>query len=150
MLGIFDGLSAGVSVVDTGRMPARRRARPQCSECDGRFDPHPRTGKRQKTCGDECRRKRRGHQAKKRRGLKPEAFRAAERTRQAKHRRKKGLAPPMSRADLPSEVEARIEEMMAQMEARELLSRADFRRQLRRLVTVSLGGREAAEAQTGP
>lgn len=38
---------------------------------------------------------------------------------------------------------------MAQMEARELLSRADFRRQLRRLVTVSLGGREADEAQVG-
>ena len=56
----------------------------------------------------------------------------------------------MSRADLPSEVEARIEEMIAQMEARELLSRADFRRQLRRLVTVSLGGRESAEAQAGP
>jgi hypothetical protein len=55
----------------------------------------------------------------------------------------------MSRADLPSEVEARIEEMLTQMEARELLSRADFRRQLRRLVTVSLGGREAAEAQVG-
>ena len=56
----------------------------------------------------------------------------------------------MSRADLPSEVEARIEEMMAQMEARELLSRADFRRQLRRLVVVSLGGREEGEAQVGP
>lgn len=134
-------------------MPARRRARPRCSECGGRFDPHPRTGKRQKTCGTECRRKRRGHQAKKRRGLKPEAFRAAERARQATYRKKKGLtglASPMSRADLPSEVEARIEEMMAQMEARELLSRADFRRQLRRLVVVSLGGREAAEAQVGP
>jgi hypothetical protein len=55
----------------------------------------------------------------------------------------------MSRADLPAEVDARIEEMMAQMEARELLSRADFRRQLRRLVTVSLGGREVAGAQVG-
>lgn len=39
---------------------------------------------------------------------------------------------------------------MAQMEARELLSRADFRRQLRRLMTDSLGGREAAEVQVGP
>lgn len=134
-------------------MPARRRARPRCSECGGRFDPHPRTGKRQKTCGDECRRKRRGHQARKRRAQEPEVFRAAERARQTKCRRKKGpngLPSPMSRADLPSEVEVRIEEMMAQMEARELLSRADFRRQLRRLVTVSLGGREAAEAQVGP
>lgn len=61
-----------------------------------------------------------------------------------------GLPSPMSRADLPSEVEAMIEEMMAQMEARELLSRADFRRQLRRLMTDSLGGREAAEVQVGP
>lgn len=39
---------------------------------------------------------------------------------------------------------------MAQMEARELLSRADFRRQLRRLVSISLGGSEADEAQVGP
>ena len=134
-------------------MVGRRRARPRCSECGGRFDPHPRTGKRQKTCGEECRRKRRGHQASKRRTQEPEVFRAAERARQAKSRRMKaasGREPPMSRADLPSEVEARIEEMIAQMEARELLSRADFRRQLRRLVTVSLGGRESAEAQAGP
>jgi len=35
---------------------------------------------------------------------------------------------------LPSEVEERIEEMMVQMEARERLSRADFRRQMRQLV----------------
>ena len=39
----------------------------------------------------------------------------------------------VSRADLPSEVEERIEEMVAQMAARELLSRADFRRQVYRL-----------------
>lgn len=56
----------------------------------------------------------------------------------------------MSRADLPSEVEARIEEMVAQMAARELLSRADFRRQVRRLVAVSLGGTEASEVRAGP
>ena len=56
----------------------------------------------------------------------------------------------MSRADLPVEVEARIEEMVAQMAARELLSRADFRRQVRRLVVVSLGGTEVNEARTGP
>ena len=61
-----------------------------------------------------------------------------------------GLEPPMSRADLPVEVEARIEEMVAQMAARELLSRADFRRQVRRLVVVSLGGTEVNEARTGP
>ena len=61
-----------------------------------------------------------------------------------------GLAPPMSRADLPSEVEARIEEMVAQMAARELLSRADFRRQVRRLVAVSLGGTEATQVLAGP
>jgi hypothetical protein len=74
--------------------------------------------------------------------------------RQAKCRLKKravtGLEPPMSRADLPSEVEARIEEMLSQMAERELLSRADFRRQVRRLVVVSLGGREASETQAGP
>lgn len=56
----------------------------------------------------------------------------------------------MSRADLPSEVEARIEEMVAQMAARELLSRADFRRQVRRLVAVSLGGTAASEVLAGP
>jgi len=56
----------------------------------------------------------------------------------------------MSRADLPTEVEARIEEMLAQMAARELLSRADFRRQVRRLVAGSLEGREASEAPAGP
>jgi hypothetical protein len=56
----------------------------------------------------------------------------------------------MSRADLPSEVEARIEEMLTEMAARELLSRADFRRQVRRLVAISLGGREASEAPGGP
>jgi len=56
----------------------------------------------------------------------------------------------MSRADLPTEVEARIEEMLTQMAARELLSRADFRRQVRRLVAVSLVGREAGEAPAGP
>lgn len=55
----------------------------------------------------------------------------------------------MSRADLPSEVEVRIEEMMAEMAARELLSRAAFRRQVRQLVAVSLGGMEAGEAQVG-
>jgi len=56
----------------------------------------------------------------------------------------------MSRADLPSEVEARIEEMVAQMAARELLSRADFRRQVRRLVAVSLGGAETSQVVAGP
>ena len=61
-----------------------------------------------------------------------------------------GLEPPMSRADLPSEVEARIEEMVAKMAARELVSRADFRRQVRRLVAVSLGGTEANEVRAGP
>lgn len=61
-----------------------------------------------------------------------------------------GPKPPMSRADLPSEVEARIEEMVTQMAARELLSRAAFLRQLRRLVAVSLGGTEAGEAAGGP
>jgi len=125
-------------------MQARQgKSRPQCSECGRRFDPHPRTGKLQKTCGKECRRKRRGRQARKRRGDEPSRFRAAERARQAKCRLRKrpvtGLQPPMSRAGLPSEVEARIEEIVAEMAARELLSRADFRRQVRRLVTVSLG-----------
>lgn len=136
-------------------MPARRgRARSRCSECGRRFDPHPRTGKLQKTCGKECRRKRRGRQATKRRAGEPARFRADERARQAKCRLRKrpvtGLEPPMSRADLPSEVEARIEEMVAQMAARELLSRADFRRQVRRLVAVSLGGTETSEVPAGP
>ena len=138
---------------DNGGMRANRR-RPRCSECEGWFDPHPRTGERQKTCGEDCRRKRRGRQAAKRRAEEPGLFRAAERARQAKCRRQKravtGPELPMSRADLPSEVEARIEEMMAQMAARELLSRADFRRQVRRLVVVSLGEREAGEAPGGP
>lgn len=58
--------------------------------------------------------------------------------------------PPVSRADLPSEVEVKIEEMMAEMEARERLSRADFGRQLRRLVAVSLGGAETGTARVGP
>jgi hypothetical protein len=40
--------------------------------------------------------------------------------------------------------------MMAQLEARQLVSRADLRRQLRRLVTISLGGNEEADAQVGP
>ena len=112
-------------------MRARRgRSLSRCSECGRRFDPHPRTGKLQKTCSKECRRKRRGRQARKRRAGEPARFRAAERARQAKCRLQKrpvtGLEPPMSRADLPSEVEARIEEMVAQMAARELLSRAGF------------------------
>ena len=136
-------------------MLARRGgSRPRCSECGRRFDPDPRTGKRQLTCCEECRTKRRGHQARKRRAEEPALFRAAERARQTKCRLKKravtGLGPPMSRADLPTEVEARIEEMLTQMAARELLSRADFRRQVRRLVAVSLVGREAGEAPAGP
>jgi hypothetical protein len=40
--------------------------------------------------------------------------------------------------------------MMAEMEARERLSRADFGRQLRRLVAVFLGGAEAGTARVGP
>jgi len=55
----------------------------------------------------------------------------------------------MSRADLPPEVEARIEEIMVEMEARERLSRADFGRHLRRLVTVSLWGMKASAAPAG-
>ncbi len=39
---------------------------------------------------------------------------------------------------------------MAQMEARELVSRADFRRQLRRLVAASLGGTATGEVHGGP
>src|SRR5437868_7633903 len=116
----------------------RGRERPRCSECGCRFEPDPRTGKRQRTCGKECRRKRRGRQAGQRRAEEPERFRPAERARQTRCRQRKravtweqGL---VSRADLPSEVEARIEEMMAEMAARERLSRADFQRQVRRLV----------------
>lgn len=136
-------------------MLARRGgSQPRCDECGRRFDPDPRTGKRQRTCDEVCRRKRRGHQARSRRADEPARFRAAERARQAKCRLKKravtGLEPPMSRADLPLEVEARIEEMLTKMAERELLSRADFRRQVRRLVLGSLGGREAGEAQAGP
>jgi hypothetical protein len=136
-------------------MLARRgRTQPRCSECGRRFDPDPRTGKRQRTCGAECRKKRRGQQASKRRADEPARFREAERARQAKCRLKKGavtgLDPPKSRADLPSEVEARIEEMLSEMAARELLSRAAFRREVRRLVVDSLGGRDAGEAPGGP
>lgn len=55
----------------------------------------------------------------------------------------------MSRADLPLEVEEKLEEMMVKMEVRERLSRADFARQLRRLVAVSLAGKEAGVEQVG-
>jgi len=51
---------------------------------------------------------------------------------------------------LPSEVEERIEEMMVQLEERERLSRADFRRQVRRLVASSLGGSAPDVAAAGP
>jgi hypothetical protein len=40
--------------------------------------------------------------------------------------------------------------MMAQMEARERLSRADFRRRVRKLVALSLGGTEVGAAEAGP
>lgn len=55
----------------------------------------------------------------------------------------------MSRADLPLEVERRIEEMLADMAAREQLSRADFRRQVRLLVASSLGDAQAAAGGGG-
>jgi hypothetical protein len=132
----------------------RGRERPRCSECGRRYEPEARTGKRQRTCGQECRGKRRGRQATQRRAEEPERFRLAERVRQARCRQRKravtGEQAPVSRADLPSEVEARIEEMMVQMAARERLSRADFRRQMRRLVAASLGGSGASAAPSGP
>ena len=132
----------------------RGREHPRCSECGRRYEPEARTGKRQRTCGQECRSKRRGRQATQRRAEEPERFRLAERARQARCRQRKravtGEQAPVSRADLPSEVEARIEEMMVQMAARERLSRADFRRQMRRLVAASLGGSGASAAPAGP
>jgi hypothetical protein len=56
----------------------------------------------------------------------------------------------MSRADLPTEVEVKIEEIIARMAARERLSRADFGRQLRRLVAISLGQASAETTSAGP
>jgi hypothetical protein len=130
------------------------RERLRCSECGRRYEPELRTGKRQRTCSRECRRKRRGRQATQRRAEEPERFRLAERVRQARCRHLKrtvtGEQAPVSRADLPSEVEARIEEMMVQMAARERLSRADFRRQVRRLVAASLGGNASSAAHASP
>jgi len=129
------------------------RERPRCSECGRRYEPDLRTGKRQRTCGKECRRERRGRHANQRRAKEPERFRQAERARQARCRQRKRAVTwaegPVSRADLPSEVEARIEEMMAEMAAREKLSRADLRRQVRRLVASSLGGDAPSVAVTG-
>jgi len=55
----------------------------------------------------------------------------------------------VSRADLPSKVEEKIEEIMSEMEARERLSRADIGRQLRRLVASSLEEKETSAAWVG-
>jgi hypothetical protein len=144
-----------VGIPDKAAMArGRGTERPRCSECGHRYEPDPRTGKRQRTCGGECRRKRRGRQATQRRAEEPEHFRLAERIRQARCRLRKravtGEGTPVSRADLPLEVEARIEEMMAQMAAREQLSRADFGRQVRRLVASSLGESAPGTAPAGP
>lgn len=48
------------------------------------------------------------------------------------------------------EVQVRIDEMVAEMEARERLSRADFRRRMGQLVAISLGRRGVEAVPAGP
>lgn len=99
----------------------------------------------QKTCGKDCRRKRRTKQEKARRDEDLAAARARERGRKRKQRAKVGRGQPMSLAGLPAEVAAEIDELFDSVRHGLDVSLAGLRRRLRQL---SLG--QKAPAGVGP
>jgi hypothetical protein len=128
------------------RKPRRRR----CSECRRWYTPEPSTRKTQKTCGKQCRLRRRAKQEKARReadlsnALKLE--RARKRRERERRATKEGTGPPMSRAGLSEQSLETIEEIIDKLGQSQPMSRAGLRRELRQLV---LGEIARSDAKTG-
>jgi hypothetical protein len=130
-------------------MKLERPSRRRCCECRDWYVPKPSASLTQKTCGKQCRLRRRGKHAKRRRALDVAAAREVDRDRQRDHRdreRAAGESPPMSRAGLSAEAADAIEEIVEKLRQAQRLSQAGLRRQLRRL---SLGKPGPATQKTG-
>jgi hypothetical protein len=119
------------------QIPSRR-----CGPCGKWFEPDPRAAKTQVACCRKCRAKLRNQQAKNRRDANPEAYRAAERVRQAHCREKKRAAvdgtDPPAPASPRSAVEERLKGILEQVLTSPPPSRAVLGEALRELVRVAI------------
>lgn len=110
-----------------------------CAVCRGWFPPHPSATKTQKTCSIACRRRRRNHQARQRRGRDLGAYRAAEKARQQQSRATRAAPATvrMSRAGLGPEMGAVLGEYLEKLDQVFRQSRATFERALIRMIADS-------------
>src|SRR3954468_20535344 len=127
--------------------PKREPRRRRCCECRCWYRPTLSAAKTQRTCGKECRLRRRAkHEAARREADLP-AARRTERARKRRERERQAVpGPPMSRAGLSAQSSAAIEEIVEKLGHAQRMSRAGLRRQLRRL---ALGELARASAESG-
>ena len=122
--------------MDAGKRLRRRT----CTSCRAWYEPKPSARATQKTCSEACRTKRRARVALQRREGRLQESRVAERERQraCRARRRSGAkASPrgvLSRATLPVQVAAMVEQILAILDHGARLSRASLGRQLHEML----------------
>ena len=103
--------------------------------------PAPSTANTQRTCGKQCRARRRARQEKSRRDADLDNARAADRARQREYRRRKRAAEPekrpLSQGGLSVQQAEVIGQIIEKMEQAQRLSQAGLRHQLRRLAHLA-------------
>ena len=127
--------------------------RRRCCECRAWYTPKPSAAKGQKTCGRECRLRRRARQERARRLGKLASAQADERERQRRHRARKckesGTAPPVSLTGLSAQLGDAVEEIVRNVGQEQRLSLTGLRRRLRRMALKAQGGIERGAESLG-
>lgn len=120
-------------VMDGERTSPRKR----CCVCRRRFVPQVAAAGHQKTCGEECRRKRRRALGRRRRARELREYRVDERERQRACRLAQQVDGGMSRTGLVTEV-LDLQRVLLEIVDRNVeLSRAGLRREVTRLLRVN-------------
>jgi len=122
-------------------------------ECRSWFVPDARAGETQCVCGADCRRERRGRQARTRRRADLEGHRADERKRQARWRRERREAPLHAECHAPASVGKTPEvlrKILERWDKAAALSRASLLRETRAILVGLLHSDGTKEAAVTP